>query len=162
VDAAYVALGSNIAPQRHLPEAVRRLARLGRVRGASRVYRTAPWGYADQPDFLNAVVALESTAEPLALLETLLALETEMGRERTIPNGPRTIDLDLLLWGARIVVTPRLTLPHPRLHRRAFALVPLCDLAPHLRHPVLGRTMAELLAPLDRSGVRDAPLELPV
>ncbi|MBI4082040.1 MAG: 2-amino-4-hydroxy-6-hydroxymethyldihydropteridine diphosphokinase [Candidatus Lambdaproteobacteria bacterium] len=153
---AYIALGSNVAPERHLPEAVRRLGRRMAVTARSRVYRTPPWGYLDQPPFLNAALAVETSLAPLPLLELLLGIERELGRVRTLPNGPRTIDLDLLLYGVGgdlVVATGRLTLPHPRLHERAFVLVPLADVAPDLRHPLLGLTVRELLARVDTAGV---------
>ncbi|MCH8884402.1 MAG: 2-amino-4-hydroxy-6-hydroxymethyldihydropteridine diphosphokinase, partial [SAR324 cluster bacterium] len=91
-------------------------------------------------------------------IEALLRL----GRERTIPNGPRTLDLDLLFYGDRVLDSERLTLPHPRLHERAFVLVPLCDVLPEIRHPRLGKTARELLQAVDRSEIRLADLTLPV
>lgn len=114
----------------------------------SRLRETAPVGFLDQPAFLNGAAMLETTLEPLALLEQLLAVELELGRERGAErNGPRTIDLDLLVYGGDVVDQPGLTVPHPRLHERAFALEPLTDLDPALRIPGRG-TVADALARL--------------
>ncbi len=157
----YIALGSNIRPEANLAAAARALGGLVAITGRSPVYRTPPWGYAAQADFLNAVVAAQTALAPPDLLARLLALETSLGRERTIANGPRTIDLDLLCYDAQVLDTPQLTLPHPRLHERAFVLVPLCDLAPGLLHPVLGKTMAELLAGVETEGVVKIATVLP-
>jgi 2-amino-4-hydroxy-6-hydroxymethyldihydropteridine diphosphokinase len=113
---------------------------------------TQPEGYADQPDFLNAVVALETELEPEALMERLLSIESAFGRDRShgIRNGPRTLDLDLLLYGDRIVNTENLRLPHPRMAERSFVLQPLWRIAPDLIHPVLNRSMAQLMQDLAR------------
>jgi 2-amino-4-hydroxy-6-hydroxymethyldihydropteridine diphosphokinase len=162
---AYVGLGSNIEPEANLRAAVRLLGATAglRVRALSPVYRTPPWGPVPQADFLNAAAALDSELDAPALLEALLAIEARCGRERSaqaVRWGPRTLDLDLLLYGDAVIDTPRLTVPHPRLAERAFALLPLCDLAPELRHPVLGRTVAELLDAVDRTGIRPAALRL--
>jgi len=162
---AHIGLGSNIEPEANLRAAVRLLGEAPgvRVQTLSAVYRTPPWGPVPQADYLNAAAALETALEPLALLELLLGIETARGRDRgphAVRWGPRTLDLDLLLYGERVLETLRLTLPHPRLHERAFALVPLCDLAPDLRHPVLGRTLAELLAEVDATGVQRVPVRL--
>jgi len=162
---AFVGLGSNIAAEANLRTAVRLLAaRPGlRLTALSPVYRTPPWGPVPQDDFLNAVAALETTLSATDVLDALLAIETQRGRDRS-PGaerwGPRTLDLDLLLWGDAAIAMERLTVPHPRLAERGFALVPLCDLAPGLRHPVLGRTMAELLASVSRAGIAPAGLHL--
>lgn len=115
----------------------------------SRLRETAPVGFLDQPAFLNGAAMLETTLDPLALLEQLLAVELDLGRERGAErNGPRTIDLDLLVYGDEVVDQPGLTVPHPRLHERAFALDPLTDLDPALRIPGRG-TVSDELAKLD-------------
>jgi 2-amino-4-hydroxy-6-hydroxymethyldihydropteridine diphosphokinase len=97
---------------------------------ASSFYRTAPVGYAGQPDFVNAVVAIDTGLAPRALLDALLAIERQHGRVRTVPNGPRTLDLDLLVYGEVRLNEPGLTVPHPRMHERAFVMVPLAEIAP--------------------------------
>ena len=146
---AYVALGANLGDRlATLRRAVGRMVELGTVEAVSPVYETDPVGYADQPPFLNAVVRLVTDLEPEPLLDRLLAVEADLGRVRSFPNAPRTLDLDLLLYGDLVLDTDALTLPHPRLHERAFVLVPLADLAPTLVHPRLGCSVAEHLAGL--------------
>lgn len=148
---AYVGLGANLGdPEATIRRAVELLdARPGiRVLDTSRLRWTEPWGYADQPPFLNGACALETTLPPEKLLDVLLDVERVLGRRRDGPRfGPREIDLDLLLYGARAVEGPRLTVPHPRLAERAFALEPLLDLDPDLQLPD-GRRVSELLAGL--------------
>lgn len=145
---AYIALGSNLGDRaRHLFDGVRLL--LDRVDARARLsplLETDPVGYVDQPRFLNGVVELSGRLpEPHDLLDLCLDVETRLGRERSIAWGPRTLDLDLLLWGERRVDDARLVLPHPRMHERRFVLEPLAALAPDLRHPVFGTTIRELL-----------------
>jgi 2-amino-4-hydroxy-6-hydroxymethyldihydropteridine diphosphokinase len=152
---AYIALGSNLGNREQaLSSAVGYLRRLGRVLAQSSLYETEPVGYHDQPAFLNAVVALETQLEPLPLLRELLAIERELGRDRSRGplKGPRTLDLDLLLLGDCVVATEELSLPHPELAQRRFVLAPLAEIAPHLRHPQRNQTMAELLALLPDEG----------
>lgn len=152
--AAYVALGSNLeGPATQVERGFAALAALPctALRARSRLYRTTPWGVVDQPDFINAVAALETSLAPRALLEALLAIETRAGRVRGARYGPRTLDLDLLLYGDRELHEPGLDIPHPRLHERAFVLLPLADVAPDQRVPARGR-VAELLARVDASG----------
>ena len=152
---AYIALGSNLGDREEtLAAATDRLGRLGRVEARSSLYETEPVGFHDQPAFLNAVLALETKLEPLPLLHALLAIERELGRDRSqgVLNGPRTLDLDLLLMGDPVVAGEELTLPHPALARRRFVLAPLAEIAPQLRHPQRNQTMAELLALLPDEG----------
>ncbi len=152
---AYIALGSNLGDREEtLAAAIDRLGRLGRVEACSSLYETEPVGFHDQPSFLNAVLALETKLEPLPLLHALLAIERELGRDRSqgVPNGPRTLDLDLLLMEDAVVAGEKLTLPHPALVRRRFVLAPLAEIAPQLRHPQYNQTMAELLALLPDEG----------
>jgi 3-oxoacyl-[acyl-carrier protein] reductase len=153
---AYVALGSNLGDRRmHLDHAVTALRAhpgIERIR-RSTIYETAPvGGPSGQGPYLNAVAELETTLAPDELLRLLLSVEAENGRERTVVDGPRTLDLDLLLYDSAVRTDSELILPHPRLHLRAFVLVPLAELAPGLVHPVLRKTIGEMLA--DLQGIR--------
>jgi len=149
---AYIAMGANIpscagAPEATLAAAATRLESLGHVTRRSSLYATEPVGFAAQPRFVNAVVALETELEPQQLLKGLLAIEQEFGRDRTsaIPNGPRTLDLDILLFGNMKVSEPGLEIPHPRLAQRAFVLVPLHEIAPDARQAGSGLAVSQLL-----------------
>jgi 2-amino-4-hydroxy-6-hydroxymethyldihydropteridine diphosphokinase len=151
----YVGLGSNLDdPARQIRTAFEALGRLPRTRLTARssLYRTAPIGRLDQPDFINAVARLETELSPRELLEGLLAIETLHARTRSTPNAPRTLDLDLLLFGDAVISEPGLEVPHPRMHERAFVLVPLGELAPEMYIPGCGR-VPELLAGLNRQQV---------
>lgn len=135
---AYVGLGSNLEdPVRQVETALEELDRLPHTRVVRRssLYRTAPVGYADQPDFINAVARLETGLPADRLLDELQALEQRHGRTRSFPNAPRTLDLDLLLYGRLVLRTERLTVPHPRMKERAFVLEPLREIAPDLEIP---------------------------
>jgi len=139
---AYIGLGSNLGDREaFLKRALRRL----RPRRVSRIIETEPWGRRDQPRFLNAVAEIETSLEPEALLEHLQLLERELGRVRAGRWGPRTIDLDLLLYDDRRIRTRTLNVPHPRLARRRFVLEGLAELCPERRVPGLGKTVRELL-----------------
>src|ERR1039458_7133204 len=133
---AFIGMGANLAswagaPEATLAAAALRLESLGRVTCRSSLYSTAPVGFAGQPRFVNAVVELETELEPRTLLKGLLAIEQEFGRDRAagFANGPRTLDLDILLLGDHVIHEPGLVIPHPRLAERAFVLVPLCEIA---------------------------------
>ncbi|HET9158459.1 MAG TPA: 2-amino-4-hydroxy-6-hydroxymethyldihydropteridine diphosphokinase [Myxococcaceae bacterium] len=152
----YVGLGANVGdPERTLAAAAEELSRLPDVdlRRRSSLYAAAPIGPA-QPEFRNAVVSLVSRRSPESLLAALLDIERAHGRIRGERWGPRVLDLDILLWGNRVLDRPGLRVPHPELHRRRFALEPLAELDPETRHPVLQKTVAELL-----DGVRDQAVE---
>jgi 2-amino-4-hydroxy-6-hydroxymethyldihydropteridine diphosphokinase len=137
-----------------LRAAVQRLETLGRITAASSLYETEPVGYLAQPSFLNAVVALDTALAPTDLMDALLGIERDLGRTRSFPNAPRTLDLDLLIVDGLILDTPELTLPHPRLHERAFVLVPLAEIAPELALPGSGKGIQEFLQALpDLGGV---------
>jgi 2-amino-4-hydroxy-6-hydroxymethyldihydropteridine diphosphokinase len=144
----YVALGSNLGnPAATVDEAIETLAALrgSILRAMSSLYRTAPIGLRHQPDFINAAVALDTRLPAAELLGELFAVEAHYGRERSVPNAPRTLDLDLLLYGNLVSEEPRLTLPHPRMHQRAFVLAPLAEIAPGLTIPGHGK-VEDLLA----------------
>ncbi|MBN9119953.1 MAG: 2-amino-4-hydroxy-6-hydroxymethyldihydropteridine diphosphokinase [Planctomycetes bacterium] len=158
---AYIALGSNLGDRwATLSAAVRRLrAEPGlRVVASSKFYETAPVNCPPGSGaFLNAVVAVETDRPPEDLLRLLLSVEHEFGRVRGASNSPRTLDLDLALYGDRVINTPELTVPHPRMHERAFVLVPLAEIAPDAVHPVLGKTLRELVAAVPRGDIRPVP-----
>ena len=148
----FVGLGSNLGdPQEQLTQALRALAQLPQTRllASSTLYRSAPL-LASGPDFINAVAELATELEPLPLLAALQAIEAAQGRQRSMLNAPRTLDLDLLMYGQRQMAAPQLSLPHPRLHERAFVLLPLLELAPDLAHPLLGPLQALVAATLDQ------------
>lgn len=146
---AYIALGANLGDPTATLEAA--FAALGELPASqllrrSSLYRTAPIGLTAQPDFINAAAALATDQPPSALLDALQTIERAFGRRREIHNGPRTLDLDLLLYDARQIATPRLSVPHPRLHLRAFVLQPLSEIAPDLALPGRGSVAAWLPA----------------
>lgn len=157
---AYIGLGSNLeSPRgdrsRHLELAVEALNVAGRVTQLSSVYETAPWDVDDaQPDYLNQVAALSTELEPSALVNTMLSIETDLGRVRDERHGSRVIDLDVLLMGDTVIDQPDVQVPHPRMHERAFVLVPLVEIAPDAIHPTVGGTISELLSRVDASSVR--------
>ncbi len=150
----YIGLGSNLAdPRAQVEGGLRALGGLAETRllRRSRLYRSAPWGRADQPEFVNAVAQLDTTLTPHILLDALLTIERKAGRERdTTRWGPRVLDLDILLYGDVVLDEPGLHLPHPHLHERVFVLMPLYEIAPELQIPGLGRANA-LLTRLDTS-----------
>lgn len=150
----YLALGTNLGNRIHnFRAALSLLSPDFEWVAVSRVYETPPWGYTDQPAFLNMAVHARTRLEPESLLRTLKQAEVQIGREHTFRWGPRLIDLDILFYDDLVVNTPPLVIPHPRLHERAFVLVPLMDIAPDLIHPVLGKTVRGLLAGVNTSGI---------
>jgi 2-amino-4-hydroxy-6-hydroxymethyldihydropteridine diphosphokinase len=152
---AYVSLGSNMGDrEENIDQAIALLAEAGRVTAISSLYATEPVGYKEQEDFLNAVAAVETALSAPDLLARCLSIEDRLGRSRSMRWGPRTIDLDILLYGDAILNTPTLQIPHPRMAERKFVLEPLAEIAPAAVHPVLLRTAAELLRELkDRHAV---------
>jgi 2-amino-4-hydroxy-6-hydroxymethyldihydropteridine diphosphokinase len=138
----YLSLGSNVGDREiQLRDALRRLGDNGRVVAVSSFYETEPVEFTDQAWFLNCVVALETTETPEQLMAVLLGIEQQMGRRRIQKKGPRTIDIDILLFDEAIVDSPALTIPHPAMHQRRFVLEPLAEIAPEVRHPVLKKTV---------------------
>jgi len=148
VERIYLALGSNLGDrEENLRAAVQMLQEKEiLVRRISPVYETPAVYYEAQPDFLNCVLEAETSLPPAGLLSRTQEVESRLGRERVIPKGPRSIDIDVLLYGDRVIDEPGLQVPHPRMDERRFVLEPFADLAPELRHPVHGRTIREMLA----------------
>lgn len=165
----YLALGSNLGDRRaNLQAALDRLRAGGhlQVRQISRLYETAPFGYADQPAFLNMALIAQTDLEPLTLLDYLKEVEAALGREpQTVRNGPRPLDLDIIFYDDRVLDEERLQIPHPRLRGRSFVLVPLAELCHHKLHPDLNLTVAQLLAEADTTGIElyreEEGLEIP-
>ncbi len=144
---AYLSLGSNLGDRvGHLKAGLAELDRLDiKCRRSSSYYETEPVGFLDQPWFLNIAVLVDSPVEPRELLERCLQIEQARGRSRTRKNGPRTLDIDILLFGRQIIDEPRLVIPHPRMSQRRFVLEPLAEIAPEVYHPVLMKTVRLLL-----------------
>jgi 2-amino-4-hydroxy-6-hydroxymethyldihydropteridine diphosphokinase len=143
---AYIGIGSNVGDREaNCRRAIELLAEAGRVMGVSSLYRTEPVGYHEQEDFINAVAAVETDRTPDDLLKVCHAIEDRLGRKRGLRWGPRTADLDILLYGSQVVNRPGLFIPHPRMAMRKFVLVPLAEIAPDAVNPQLHRTAAQLL-----------------
>jgi len=149
---AYIGIGSNIGDKTaNCQTAVECLAETGRIIGVSSFYYTEPVGYKEQEDFINAVATLETGHSPAELLTICHAIEDRLGRRRTVRWGPRTVDLDILLYGDLVVSRPDLVIPHPLMAVRKFVLAPLVEIAPTVMHPVLNKTMIQLLCELQNS-----------
>jgi len=146
----YISLGGNVgAVSRYFERATKAISKqVGTITRESSLYRTAPWGYREQQDFLNRVICVSTALDPEAVLGQLLLIEVSMGRhrDRDNRNAPRTIDLDILFYDQLVMTAADLVIPHPRLHLRNFVLVPLMEMVPQLHHPVLGKSIAEIVA----------------
>jgi 2-amino-4-hydroxy-6-hydroxymethyldihydropteridine diphosphokinase len=151
----FIALGSNLGDRAaNLRAALEAFEPDVHILAESGIYETPPWGYSDQPAFLNMVVKAGTRLAPQPLLDFLKGLESRLGRQESFRYGPRSIDLDILFYDDLVLDEPQLSIPHPRLHERGFVLVPLAELAADLRHPVLQKSIAELLAEADASEIR--------
>lgn len=144
---AYLLIGGNRGDMRkNLATATRLIKeRVGEIEACSSMYRTAAWGIEDQPSFLNQALIVNTTCNAPQVLNIILSIEQEMGRIRVMKNGPRIIDIDILLFNEDIINTETLKVPHIFLHERNFALIPLCEIAAEVKHPILGRKIRELL-----------------
>jgi 2-amino-4-hydroxy-6-hydroxymethyldihydropteridine diphosphokinase len=150
----YLALGSNMDDRlANLKQVVASLSQQMTVKKKSHVYETPPWGYEDQPKFLNQVLMAKTYLEPEPLLRHIKRLEVALGRKATFRNGPRLIDIDILFYDDLVLETPDLIIPHPRLHERGFVLLPLMDIAPDLVHPAKKKSIRELIGLCDVGGI---------
>lgn len=150
----YLALGSNLGDRlANLKQAISSLTPQLDIKAKSSVYETPPWGFEDQPKFLNQVIKGQTYLDPEPLLKHLKRLEVALGRKESFPNGPRLIDMDLLFYDDLIVEKPSLVIPHSRVHERAFVLLPLTDIAPDLVHPGNKKSVREMLELCNTEGI---------
>ena len=156
----FIALGSNLGDRAaNLQAAIEALEPEVHTLKCSPVYETPPWGYSDQPQFLNQVVEAKTELSPIALLEHMKKIEVQLGRQETFRFGPRLIDLDIIYYDDEVIDSPPLIIPHPRMAERGFVLMPLADLAPDFRHPILGDSVSDLLSKVETLGIFRVPPE---
>ncbi|MBE9474408.1 MAG: 2-amino-4-hydroxy-6-hydroxymethyldihydropteridine diphosphokinase [Chloroflexi bacterium] len=156
----FIALGANLGDRAaNLQAAIEALEPEVHTLKCSPVYETPPWGYSDQPQFLNQVVEAETDLSPIALLEHMVKIEVQLGRQETFRFGPRLIDLDIIYYDDEVIDSPPLIIPHPRMAERGFVLMPLADLAPDFRHPILGDSVSDLLSKVETLGIFRVPPE---
>jgi 2-amino-4-hydroxy-6-hydroxymethyldihydropteridine diphosphokinase len=159
----YLALGSNLGERReNLAAAIQRLGEAVEIDALSSIYETEPVGYLDQPQFLNMVCRGTTRLSPTDLLHSTQKIESTLGRQPTFRNGPRPIDIDILLYDDLHIEQEDLTLPHPRMAERAFVLAPLAVIAPQLVHPTSGKTIQQLLVTVSQEGIEKVASELPL
>lgn len=150
----YLALGANLGDRlANLKQAIASLTPQLEVKAKSGVYETPPWGFEDQPKFLNQVIKASTYLDPEPLLKHLKRLEVALGRKESFPNGPRLIDMDILFYDDLVVNKPSLVIPHPRLHERGFVLLPLMEIAPNLIHPVTQKSVREMAELIKTEGI---------
>jgi 2-amino-4-hydroxy-6-hydroxymethyldihydropteridine diphosphokinase len=150
----YLALGTNLGDRAaNLKQAIASLTPQLEVKAKSGIYETPPWGFEDQPKFLNQVLKAKTYLDPEPLLKHLKRLEVALGRKESFPNGPRLIDIDILFYDDLVLNKPSLVIPHPRLHERAFVLLPLMEIAPELRHPVTQKSVREMAEQSNTAGI---------
>ena len=151
----YLALGSNLGDrEENLKQAIASLPPQMDVKAKSHVYETPPWGYEDQPRFLNQVVKAQTYLQPETLIKHIKRLEVALGRRATFRNGPREIDIDILMYDDLVLNTPILSLPHPHMHERGFVLLPMMDIAPDLVHPLTRKSVREMLISCNLGGIK--------
>jgi 2-amino-4-hydroxy-6-hydroxymethyldihydropteridine diphosphokinase len=151
----YLALGSNLGNrEENLKQAISSLSPQMTVKEKSHVYETPPWGHEDQPRFLNQVLKAQTYLQPEQLLKHIKRLELALGRKGTFRNGPREIDIDLLMYDDLVLNTPILALPHPHMHERGFVLLPMMDIAPDLVHPLTRKSVREMLIACNLGGIK--------
>ena len=150
----YLALGTNLGDRAaNLKQAIASLTPQLEVKVKSGIYETPPWGFEEQPKFLNQVLKAKTYLDPEPLLKHLKRLEVALGRKESFPNGPRLIDIDILFYDDLVLNKPSLVIPHPRLHERGFVLLPLTDIAPDLKHPITKKSVREMAEQSNTAGI---------
>ena len=150
----YLALGTNLGDRAaNLKQAIASLTPQLEVKAKSGIYETPPWGFEEQPKFLNQVLKAKTYLDPEPLLKHLKRLEVALGRKESFPNGPRLIDIDILFYDDLVLNKPSLVIPHPRLHERGFVLLPLTDIAPDLKHPITKKSVREMAEQSSTAGI---------